>query len=273
MIGVVTDSSSQLSQCRAKRAGIDVVPQTVVLGGEERLEGVDLDADEFYAHLAEDGAAATTSLPSPGRLRSHYDGLLARGVEEIISVHVAASVSGTVGAARLAAEGLPVRVVDTGQASYGVAVCAVAAASVVEAGGSSDDAVGVARKLGGAIGNAFVAGGAGGRRIPVCDVRVGQPILSFADGATVVLDDVPPERAIDALVAAARAAASPVHVAVGASDAASFPFADELAERLGAERQVVEVDRYRVGPSVGAHTGPGTYGLFWWPAAAIRASA
>jgi fatty acid-binding protein DegV len=29
---------------------------------------------------------------------------------------------------------------------------------------------------------------------------------------------------------------------------------------------VVEVVRYRIGPSVGAHTGPGTVGCFMFPA-------
>jgi len=28
------------------------------------------------------------------------------------------------------------------------------------------------------------------------------------------------------------------------------------------------VVRYRIGPSVGAHTGPGTAGAFFWPATA-----
>jgi hypothetical protein len=40
--------------------------------------------------------------------------------------------------------------------------------------------------------------------------------------------------------------------------------ADRLAHDLVRE-QVAAVERYRVGPSVGAHTGPDCFGAFWWP--------
>ncbi len=272
MIAVVTDSSAQLPARRAEAAGIAVVPLTVLLGDEERLEGVDLDVDEFYDHLGDDGSA-TTSLPSPGRFAALYDDLLERAAGEIVSVHVAGAVSGTVGAARLAAEGLPVHVVDTGQVSFGVAICALEAAAVVAAGGSADDAQCAIEDLGPSIGNAFVARGTGGGRLRLTEGDGPERLLSFTDGRADVLGEVPPSRVADALASTAAAAGTGLRAAVGASDASTFGPADRLAGLLGERPEIVAVDRYRVGPSVGAHTGAGTYGVYWWPATTVRESA
>ena len=39
-----------------------------------------------------------------------------------------------------------------------------------------------------------------------------------------------------------------------------------MIQRLARAPEVKEVVLYRIGPSVGAHTGPGTAGCFFWPA-------
>ena len=55
-------------------------------------------------------------------------------------------------------------------------------------------------------------------------------------------------------------------VAVGHAAVELEAVADRLAHDLvGAS--VAAVERYRVAPSVGAHTGPDSFGAFWWPAA------
>lgn len=265
MIAVVTDSSAQLGPSEAAEARISVVPLTVLLDGDELLEGVDLGADEFYERLA-GNAAATTSLPSPGRFAELYTSLFDRGADEIVSVHVAESVSGTVGAARLAAQGSPVRVVDSGQASFGVGICALEAATVVARGGSAEDAVVAVHALSPEIGNAFVVGDSAGGRIRAGGGGRGGQVLSFRDGATTVLAEIAPGHAVRALADAVESDDVELAVAVGASDRASHGPADELAEELRGRPGVVAVQRYRVGPSVGAHTGAGTFGVYWWPA-------
>lgn len=54
-------------------------------------------------------------------------------------------------------------------------------------------------------------------------------------------------------------------VAVGYAAPPTEASADLLARAL-AHAGIAEVVRYRVGPSVGAHTGPLSFGAFWWPA-------
>src|SRR5205823_5608745 len=107
-----------------------VVPLRVTVDGVTYLEGVDLDADEFYARFEAGTPEVATSQPSPGQFEVAYDQLVAAGADEILSVHIGSSISGTVNAARLAAAevAIPVRIVDTGTASFGVALCVWAAA-------------------------------------------------------------------------------------------------------------------------------------------------
>ena len=57
----------------------------------------------------------------------------------------------------------------------------------------------------------------------------------------------------------------PVRAAVCLADPATIGFCEALEAGLADLDHVVDVTRYRVGPSVAAHTGPGTAGGFFWP--------
>jgi len=52
------------------------------------------------------------------------------------------------------------------------------------------------------------------------------------------------------------------HIAVGTSDASSSAVAEALTIALENDPAVADIVQYRIGPSIGAHTGPGTAGLF-----------
>ncbi len=130
VLGIVTDSSSQITQEIIDRFDVDVIPMTVTIDGVEYAEGENLDADQFYAHFV-DGVRPeiSTSQPSPGQFVDSYRRLVARGCTEIVSIHIAEAMSGTVGSATVAASAVnvPVHVIDTDSASFGVAVCVWAA--------------------------------------------------------------------------------------------------------------------------------------------------
>ncbi|MGH9149960.1 MAG: DegV family protein, partial [Acidimicrobiales bacterium] len=137
MIGLCTDSNAQLPPDLRARFGVEVVPLTVTIDGEEFLEGVDLDADAFYAHF-EDGRqpVVTTAAPSPGRFLAAYEALAAAGATEVLSVHIGSNISATVNAARVGAElaPVPVRIVDTATASFAISCCLWEAADAVACG-------------------------------------------------------------------------------------------------------------------------------------------
>lgn len=282
MIGVVVDSNAQLPDELAERFGIEVVPLVVTVDGVEYREGVDLDADAFYDHWRSGAPPeVTTSQPSPGDVAEVYRRVVDAGVTEILSVHIAESMSGTLNSARLASGSVdvPVRLVDTGTASFGISCCAWAAAEAIAHGADVAAAADVAQARAAALRTSFVVGvpeltDRSGRAQGVevgAAAAEGVPVLAMSGGDLVVLDTVTDlDAAVDAMVADTLAwpsrspapSADGLRVAIGTSDESSRPVSIALTERLTGHPDVADVVQYRIGPSVGAHTGPGTAGLF-----------
>src|ERR1700694_4135430 len=144
MIALVTDSNAQLPQQLVDRFSVSVVPLTVVVDGVAHQEGIDLDVAHFYERLRQ-GATVSTTGPSPGAFAAAYQRSVAAGCEAILSIHVGSNLSGTVNAARIGAQeiGVPVRIVDTGTASFAVGCCVWAAGECLR-GGATLSPAGVA---------------------------------------------------------------------------------------------------------------------------------
>ena len=146
---LVTDSSSQLPESLQEQYDIRVVPIPIVINGTDYLEGVDLDADAFYALFGDGAPEVSTSQPSPGSFVETYQACIDAGHDEIISVHVCGTLSGTVNSARVAAEMVDanVRLVDSRTLSFGVSCCMWRVAQTLDNGGSADEAVAAAEVL------------------------------------------------------------------------------------------------------------------------------
>ena len=84
-IGIVTDSSSQITADLIERFDVEVVPMTVTIDGVDHAEVEDLDADAFYASFA-DGATPeiSTAQPSPGRFAHAYASMAGRGYDHVV---------------------------------------------------------------------------------------------------------------------------------------------------------------------------------------------
>jgi fatty acid-binding protein DegV len=277
VIGICTDSNSQLPVTVAEQYAIEVVPITVTIGEHDYLEGVDLDADGFYDLLQRNpSAAVSTSQPSPGQFAAAYDSLLHRGCDEILSIHVTASMSGTLNSARLAARSLPVpvRLIDSGTASFGVSWCVWAAAEAVVGGANLAEAVHVVEALSPYIGSVFVLGAqpqstgvraeqlrgeaAAGDGIQLLTLHAGQTKL-LATARTSA-------EAIAKMTAVASGWGPRIRVGVGLADSSGEPLTRALEAAVGDLGNVVEVVRYRVGPSIAVYSGLGGVGCFMCPA-------
>lgn len=273
MIGIVTDSNAQLPAELAERYGVEVVPLSVMVDGQEYLEGVDIDAAGFYDRFRTGRPTVSTAQPSPGRFASAYEAVAERGAGEILSIHIGSSVSGTVNSARLASRvaPVPVRIVDTGTASFAVSLCVWEAAEAIAAGASLDQAAAAAEGVSATVGNVFVVGAldlarTGGRLADVHDSATTIPVLTLAGGVMQELARCTHVDEIAGTMAAhVRAGGAGLRVGVGASDRTTLPLVEAVEALLRAAPEVREVVRYEIGPSVGAHTGPGTVGAMFAP--------
>ncbi|MGH9166062.1 MAG: DegV family protein [Acidimicrobiales bacterium] len=278
MIGLCTDSNAQLPAGLAERYRVEVVPLTVTIDGGAFLEGVDLDADGFYARLSQGPPpTVTTAAPSPGRFVAAYQALAERGASEILSVHIGSSISGTLNAARVAAQAspVPVQLVDTGTASFAVACCVWEAGEALAAGATRAEAAAVAEAVAGRTDNVFVVKAldlarAGGRLGAAADTGMSDdaiPVLRLVDGSyqpVALVRSI--DEAAEAMAACVLAGGTRLRVGISVADAAAAPLWQALERRLVGASEVAELVRYRVGPSVGVHTGPGTAGAMWYPA-------
>lgn len=136
-IGIVTDSTADLPSSLIERWSIALVPALLILNGQEYVDGVNISRQEFYRRLPELKKVSTAS-PSAGEFRRVYQQLFDEGYDHIVSIHVAASLSGIYNAASLAAQefGDRVTVVDSGQLSFGLGLQVLAAAEAAAQLGS-----------------------------------------------------------------------------------------------------------------------------------------
>jgi fatty acid-binding protein DegV len=277
VIKLITDSASQIPTALAARFGVDVVPVVVTVDGVDYREGVDLHADEFWESFAEDGVPdVVTSQPSPGAFAAVYEQAQAEGATEIISVHVGSDHSGTLNSARLGAGAvdIPIHLVDSGTASFGVTCCVWEAASALENGLSGRGAADRARSTAASVGTTFIIqaldfarrGGRLSAHLP--DDHDGVMVLGGTGGAIDLLaTGHSVDELCDQMVAPFLSEDRPIRAGVSLADDATLVFTEGIEARLRDSSICVDLVRYRVGPSIAAHTGPGTAGGFWYPIA------
>jgi DegV family protein with EDD domain len=263
-VALCTDSSSLLSSAAAASLGVEVVPVPVAIDGEPFDEDMS-SLDWFYERLRA-GGVATTSQPNPAEFVRAYERAAARGAQAVVSIHLDARVSGVVASAESAARNspIPVTVVDTKTLSFGVAACVRAGALAAARHDSAADAVLAASRLGSRMQNAFVARGSPGGRIPTVG---GWMLFRYAEGAASPIWECASELEAVERIASLVFRGEHQRAAVGHAGRALEPTADRLAHRLAEAESVLGVERYRVGASVGAHSGADSFGAFWWPAA------
>jgi DegV family protein with EDD domain len=143
-VAVVTDTTHYAPREMLRENGIHEVSLYVNHGDRHERESDMPDYDAFYQRLRVLDQLPTTSQPSIGDFLEVYEPLAAEG-RDIVSVHIAGGVSGTVESARQAAQELVakhperrVEVIDSRSACGGIALCALAGRAVAGAGGDVD---------------------------------------------------------------------------------------------------------------------------------------
>lgn len=270
---IVTDSTASLPPELAAERGIVVVPLQVVIGATVYDEGADGATPELVAAALREWKPVSTSRPSPAALLEVYEKAAAAGATEIVSVHLSGEMSGTYESAQLAARDAPVRVVpvDTRQVGVATGFAALAAADVLDAGGSADEAAAAALARAEATASLFYVDTLEylrrGGRIGAAAALLGgalavKPLLQIDEGTVASLERVRTAgRALARLEELAVQAAGDADVDVCVAHLANPERAGQLAERL-ADRLAANLDGREVwcgelGAVLGAHVGPG----------------
>jgi fatty acid kinase fatty acid binding subunit len=275
-VAIVTDTTHYLPAEHVARAGLHEVSLYVTDGSGQRREADIADLHEFYESLRASASVPTTSQPSIGDFLAVYEPLAAAG-HDIVSVHLAGGISGTVEAARQAAAALGERapgrrvaVVDSEMACGALGLVALAAAGAASAGRDVDAVVARAHEAMEATRLWFAVDTLEylrrGGRIGAAQAWVGaalkiKPILSL-DGQITPVERVRTsgrafQRMLDYLRTRADDGADAWVVQhIQAPDVAAR-LVDHGRELFGREPAFVS----EVGPVIGAHVGPGLVGV------------
>jgi DegV family protein with EDD domain len=272
VIHLVTDSTSDIALADAEALGVHVVPLIVRFGEEQYRDGVDIDADQFYTKLEQTTVHPTTSQPSPDVFATLYRTLLADPADQVVGLHISAKLSGTLQSATLAAQDFDqsrIHLVDTESVSGGLQLLVRAALDDIKAGDSAEV---VAEKAtlrrskvtilvlldnliylhrGGRIGRAqaFVGG--------LLNVK---PLIAVRDGEVVpVARPRSRSKGIELIVEQVRSCA-PLR-GLAEFHAAAAESMTDLETRIGAAVSNVTAVLGRIGPVVGAYSGPGGLGV------------
>jgi DegV family protein with EDD domain len=138
-VRIVTDSTADVPASYTSELGIAVVPCQIYFGDDTYQDGVDLTPQQLFGKMAGSRELPRTAQPPIGRFVKTYEGLLAEEPDTgIVSIHVAARLSGTLNAAWAAAQRLPdpsqVKVIDSGQVSLGMGWVVIEAARLAKTG-------------------------------------------------------------------------------------------------------------------------------------------
>ena len=135
---IVTDSTADLTKQEIQDFNIHVVPLNITIQEEHYLDGETITKEEFKNKMIASSELPMTAQPSIGRFVELYDELGKDG-SEIISIHLMNSISGTVNAARQAADitESTVTVVDSDFTSRSMGIIVREAAKAAQEGKSA----------------------------------------------------------------------------------------------------------------------------------------
>ena len=141
-IKIVCDSSAGLTAEEIEKYQITIIPLTVMIDGKVYTERETITNDQFPEIMQAAKELPKTSQPPIGKFVESFDKLGADG-SEVLCVTMMASISGTIHAAEQAASmtETKVTVVDCHETDRAMAFQIIAAAKVIENGGSVDNAV------------------------------------------------------------------------------------------------------------------------------------
>lgn len=281
---IVTDCAADMSEQELKELGITEAPLYIQFP-EGEISSADLSADAFYDRLeAMRPEIPTTAMPSTGLLAGIYSRLSSLD-KHILSLHISSGLSGTINAARGAADDLQqkadVSFWDTMTLSGGQRFQVIAAAWAASAGWSLSaiqERLAAIREQteviytldtleylarGGRIGRVKALAGAFLHLKPIIRVDRDGKYSSVSSARTIGKSlTVIAEHLRD------RYAAAPLWVTVLHGRFAEK--AEELAARLGETLNVARLEMRRISPVLGVHTGPGVVGAAVVPADVVQ---
>jgi DegV family protein with EDD domain len=270
MVKIMLDSSSD---SRNTHPCDYYIPLTVDIGGRAYKDGVDLRAQKFYRLLTTTAEFPKTSQPSPEDFMEAFSEVKEQG-DQLIYITVSAALSGTYQSANIAksmAEYDEIYIVDSGAASHMIGMLAHHADQLRSNGLSAPEIVEALQKLrqrqvlyaglqtleylqkGGRLSKTSAAVGTIANIKPIISISADGKVESFAKAIGV-------KRAIATIVKQVQSSEIDTDFPVWSLCTVDDANCEALETAL-MDAGIPVAGRMQVGPTIGAHVGPGVYGV------------
>ncbi|MGH7612067.1 MAG: DegV family protein [Candidatus Dormibacteria bacterium] len=269
-VRIVTDSTCDLPEERRRELGVVTVPLRLQFEEREYRDRVDLEDAEFLRLLGRADRPPRTSQPPPGDFEAAYRELLQAPGDEVISIHIAAKLSGTVSSATVAAQAVGperVQVVDSRSVSLGTGFQVLRAAELAAQGMGASGIAAALAPMGSRTGILCLLDTVRylqlGGRIGKVQALLGsalsiKPLISLGqDGALVPLGRVR-SRTAGLRLLNQRLAEHPRLEALGILHVGERSTAEDLASKARGTFPQMEILVQHASPVLSTHCGPGT---------------
>ncbi|HEV3129387.1 MAG TPA: DegV family protein [Solirubrobacteraceae bacterium] len=273
-VAIVSDTCHYLRRDLVSDNGIRQVSLYVHRQGETLRESEIDDYDDYYTRLGRESELPTTSQPSIGDFLAVYEPLLDRG-DDIVSIHLAGGMSGTVSTAEQAREQLGeraerVHVIDSRSACGGQGLVTLAAAAAARSGADASAVVDRTRQAREKLDLWFAietleylrrGGRIGGAQAWLGSALQIKPILTVEGEITPVERVRTSRRAFERMAALLEECARHGNDAWMVQHIQSPEEARRLAERGKEIFGTDPINFSEIGPVIGTHVGPGLLGV------------
>ena len=277
-VAILTDSTGFTNLEVSRNLPIFYIPLHIIWGEETFLDNETITNDAFYEKLKVSKINPSTSQPSPAAFRDKYTSLIDQGYD-ILSIHIASKLSGTIDSAIQARNMLPganIEIVDSFTTSLALGFQTLAAARLAEQGATLKECKIEAERARDNTGILFVlntleylhrGGRIGGGAAFMGTLLNLKPILEVKNGRVEAVERVRTaakarERMVELFYERTEQSRCPIRLASLYADTPveAQNLVDQARQRFGVS-DVAETIVGRVTPVLGVHTGPGALGI------------
>ncbi|WP_455542559.1 DegV family protein [Intestinibacter sp.] len=272
-IKLICDSMADLTKDQIEKYDIEVMPLTVILDDKEYKDGIDLDLDEFY-ELLKNKNYPKTSQVTYGQFKTVFDKYVAEG-RTIFYIASSAHATGSYQSAVMAkndTEG-DIRLYDASNLTFGAGIHVLRAAELIEEGKTIDEIIPELNIIkekyclvfsidslnhlqkGGRISSTKAVMGNLLNVKPICEVKDGLVTqLSQVRGKKNVINKL-----IEATEELTGGEIDNKIMYIGYMD--NEKEKDKIIEVLKEKYNPEKIGTFKIGSSIGAHSGPGVLGI------------
>jgi DegV family protein with EDD domain len=278
MLRIATDGSADMPPGWKEKYDIEILPINIHIGDKDYIQGVDIDDDEFYRIIREEHVIPKTASPSPNQFIEFYRKIASCG-DTVLSIHVADRMSGTLSAAKMAAQELinEMKIVpfDSGSGSAALAFYCMEARVMDDAGFPLQHIIErlerIREKLTIVMALNSLEFAALSGRIHAFQALVAsflqiKPIIELREGMLEIVEKVRTRsRAIERVLEIVRKNMGMQKVNVAIVHALDPDTGRSLLEKAKLLLNVRDIILTELSISVAAHMGPGTVGIVAYP--------